>query len=74
MNAFELLQKWPSWEKAGAETIFKSPAWMIPVRWGDKPCVLRRADVKFRDVMAIKIRYDDEDNCIWLGNRESFPD
>ena len=74
MNAFELLQKWPSWEKASSEAIFNSPAWTMPVRWGDKPCVMRRADVKFRDVLGIDVRFDDEENTIWLGNREAFPD
>ena len=74
MNAFELLQKWPSWEKASSEAIFNSPAWAMPVRWGDKPCVMRRAEVKFRDVLAIEVRFDDEENTIWLGNREAFPD
>ncbi len=74
MNAFELLQKWPSWEKASPEAIFDSPAWAMPVRWGDKPCVMRRADVKFRDVLGIAVRFDDEENVIGLGNREAFPD
>ena len=74
MNAFELLQKWPSWQKAGPEAIFDSPAWAMPVRWGDAQCFLRRADVKFRDVLGIAIRLEDEDNFIGLCNREAFPD
>ena len=74
MNAFELLQKWPSWEKAGAEAIFDSPAWAMPVRWGDMPCVMRRADVRFRDVLGIAVCFDDDENTIWLGDREAFPD
>ena len=74
MNAFELLQKWPSWQKAGPEAIFDSPAWAMPVRWGDAQCVMRRADVKFRDVLGIGIRLEDEENFIGLCNREAFPD
>lgn len=74
MSAFELLQKWPSWEKAGAEAIFNSPAWAMPVRWRDKSCVMRRAEIRFRDVLGIAVRFDDEENTIWLGNREAFPD
>ncbi len=74
MNAFELLQKWPFWEKAGAEAIFDSPAWAMPVRWRDTPCIMRRADVKFRDVLGIAVRLDDSDNFIGLANRESFKD
>lgn len=74
MNGFELLQKWPSWEKASAESIFDSPAWAMPVRWGDAQCIMRRADVKFRDVLGIAIRLDDEENFIGLGRRESFKD
>ena len=74
MNAFELLQKWPSWEKAGASMIFDSPAWAMPVRWGDMQCVMRRAEVKFRDVLGISIRLEDEENFIGLGNRDTFKD
>ena len=74
MNAFELLQKWPTWQKAGAEAIFDCPAWAMPVRWGDAQCILRRADVKFRDVLGIAIRLEDDDNFIGLCNREAFPD
>ena len=74
MNAFELLQKWPSWQRASAETIFDSPAWALPVRWKDTQCVMRRADVKFRDILGIGIKFDDEENFIGLANREAFPD
>lgn len=74
MNAFELLQKWPSWQRASAETIFDSPAWAMPVRWKDTQCVMRRADVKFRDILGIGIKFDDEENFIGLANREAFPD
>ena len=74
MNAFELLQKWPSWERVDAGTIFDSPAWAMPCRWGDKQCVMRRSGVKFRDVLGIVIRLDDEENFLGLGNRDSFPD
>jgi len=74
MNAFELLQKWPSWEKASAETIFASPAWAMPVRWGNIPCIMRRAEVNFRDVLGISIRLDDEDNFIGIGGNASFKD
>lgn len=74
MNAFEVLQKWPSWESADAETIFTSPAWAMTTRWGDTPCVLRRAATNFRDVLGIAIRLDDEEHFLGLGNREAFPD
>ncbi len=74
MNAFELLQKWPSWERAGAGTIFDSPAWAMPVRWKDIPCVLRRSGVTFRDVLGISVRLDDEENFLGICNREAFPD
>ena len=74
MNAFELLQNWPSWKKASAETIFDSPAWAMPVRWRDMSCIMRKADVQFRDVLGISIRLDGEDNFIGLENRETFRD
>ena len=74
MNAFELLQNWPSWKKASAETIFNSTAWAMPVRWRDTSCMMRKADVTFRDVLGISIRLDDEENFIGLDNRETFKD
>ena len=74
MNAFELLQTWPGWAKAGAAAIFDSPAWAMPVRWGDATVTLRRSNVKFRDLLGISIRLDDEENFIGICNREAFPD
>ena len=74
MNAFELLQTWPGWEKVGASAIFDSPAWSMPVRWGDSNCKLRRSNVKFRDVLGITIHLDDEENFLGICNREAFPD
>ena len=74
MNAFELLQNWPSWKKASAETIFNSAAWAMPVRWRDTSCIMRKADVTFRDVLGISIRLDDEENFIGIDNRETFKD
>ena len=74
MNKFELLQNWPSWKGATAEAIYGSPAWAMPGRWGDSEVRLRRTDTVFRDVLAITIRLDDEEHCLGLGNRETFPD
>lgn len=74
MNALDLLSKWPSWEKAGAEFIFNSPAWAMPVRWRDTPCTLHRADFKERDIIGLNIRFEDENNFLGIGNRSSFPD
>ncbi len=74
MNAFELLQNWPSWKGASAEAIYASEAWAMPTRWGDRPCLLRRSGTVFRDVLGIAIRLDDEEHFLGLGNRETFPD
>ena len=74
MNAFELLQSWPGWNKVGAFAIFDSPAWAMPVRWGDSNVILRRSNVKFRDVLGISIKLDDEENFLGICNREAFPD
>ena len=74
MNAHELLAKWPTWEKADAGAIFDSPAWMMPVRWGESSAVLRRADLKERDVIGIAVRFDGEENFVGIGNWEAFPD
>lgn len=74
MNTFDLLAKWPGWEKASAENYFDSPAWAMPVRWGDTPCLLRRAQFKERDVIGIGLRFDDDENFLGIGNRAAFPD
>ncbi|MCQ2397345.1 MAG: hypothetical protein MJ106_06590 [Lentisphaeria bacterium] len=74
MNTFDLLSKWPGWEKASAENIFDSPAWAMPVRWGDIPCLLRRAPFKERDVIGIGLHFDDDENFLGIGNRAAFPD
>ena len=74
MNAFELLQQWPSWKNTTAEVVYSSPAWAMSVRWGDQPVILRRSDIEFRDVLGIAIRLDDEEHFLGLGNRDSFPD
>jgi len=74
MNKFEILQNWPSWKGATSEAIYGSPAWAMPGRWGDSEVRLRRTDTVFRDVLAITIRLDDEEHCLGLGNRETFPD
>ena len=74
MNAFELLQQWPSWAGATAETIYHSPAWLMPVRWGDQQAYLRRSDVTYRDVLGISIRLDDEEHFLGLGDSKFFPD
>ena len=74
MNKFEILQNWPSWKGATSEAIYGSPAWAMPGRWGDSEVRLRRTDTVFRDVLAITIRLDDDEHCLGLGNRETFPD
>lgn len=74
MNAFELLQSWPSWTGANAEAIYASPAWAMTVRWGDSPALLRRSGAVFRDVLGITIRLDDTEHFLGLGDRETFPD
>lgn len=74
MNTFDLLSKWPGWEKASAEDIFDSPAWAMPVRWGDVPCLLRRATFKERDVIGIGLRFDDDENFLGIGKRATFHD
>lgn len=74
MNAFELLLKWPSWEKASPENIFDSPAWAITTRWRDTPCVLRRTDFKERDVLGIELLFEGQSHFLGLGCRDSFAD
>lgn len=74
MNEMQLLQRWPGWSGRMAREIIDSPAWSMRARWGDDEVRLRFSDSRPRDVLALKIAFDDEEHFLGIGEREAFPD
>lgn len=74
MNEMQLLARWPGWAAKSAEEIMSSPAWSMRVRWGDDEARLKFSDNRPRDVLALKIAFDDEEHFLGIGEREEFPD
>ena len=74
MNEMQLLQRWPGWAGRTAKEIMDSPAWSMRTRWGDDEARLRFSDNRPRDVLALKIAFDDEEHFLGIGEREAFPD
>lgn len=74
MTVLDLLANWPSWNKKTPEEILASPAWAMVVRYGDEEMRLRRCDTAPRDVIGLRISFDDEEHFLGLGKREQYPD
>lgn len=74
MNELELLTRWPGWAAKGPADLLDEPAWSLRARWGDEEVRLRLTDNRPRDLIALKIAYDDEEHILGLGRREAFPD
>lgn len=74
MNGLELLTRWPGWADKRPAAILAEPAWALRTRWGDEEVRLRFTDNRPRDVIAVKIAFDDEEHFLGLGCREVFPD
>lgn len=74
MNELQLLARWPDWSAKSAEEIMSSPAWSMRIRWGDDEVRLKLSDNRPRDILALKIAFDDEEHFLGIGEREEFPD
>lgn len=74
MNDLELLTRWPGWADKRPEELLAEPAWALRTRWGDEEVSLRLTDNRPRDVIALKIAFDDEEHFLGIGCREAFPD
>lgn len=74
MNAIELLSRWPGWTTKTQDEILASEAWAMRARWGDEDVVLRLSKNRPRDIIALKIAFDDEVHFLGIGERETFPD
>ncbi len=74
MDALELLKNWPGWQTADAETLFDSPAWRLPVTFGDAPGVLTKADEEVSEPLVVVLSFDDEVCELGLFDSPLFPD
>lgn len=73
MDALELLKSWPTWSRAGAETILSSPAWCMPVRVGDARGVMT-AGGPADDPLCLDITFDGEPFVLALSDSTLYPD
>ncbi len=74
MTAVDLLANWPGWANKSADEFLASPAWAMPVRYGDAEMRLRLSSTAPRDVIGLRIAFDGEEHFLGLGNRKTFPD
>ena len=74
MNEMHILSSWPGWAEKTPEDLLRHEAWSMRVRWGDDEARLRFGDNRPRDVLALKIAFDDEVHFLGIGRRETFPD
>ena len=75
MDALELLKKWPSWEKANAETVLASPAWRMPVQFDGRAASLRMVDAPAeRDAISLGVKFDGEAHVLGIFDSSMFRD
>lgn len=74
MNELELLARWPGWADKRPADLLNEPSWALRTRWGDEEVRLRLTDNRPRDLIALKIAFDDDEHFLGLGRREAFPD
>lgn len=81
MDAQNLLKSWPMWSKAGAETILASPAWRLPVRYGEKQGVMTivpsaevSADCLAAEAIRLEATLDGEPFTLALADTPLYPD
>ena len=62
MNEMHILSSGPGWAEKSPEDLLRHEAWSMRVRWGDDEARLRFSDNRPRDVLALKIAFDDEEH------------
>lgn len=72
-DVMELLKGWPTWAHAGAETILASPAWRLPVRYGEASGVMTVGGA-CDDVLVLDITLDGEPYVLALADSSLYPD
>lgn len=74
MDAVALLKTWPDWEHASLETVLASPAWRMPVRYGETAATLVRADAVPDDPIALAVTFDGTPAVLALADSALYPD
>ena len=74
MDARALLEEWPTFGKANAETLFLSPAWRMETVCDGAPAVLTRMPEPQSDILWLSVTLDDETHILGIGDAEAFHD
>ena len=74
MDGYALLQDWPTFEKANAETVFASPAWRLETVCGETPAVLTKAETPASDLLWVSVTLEDEVHVLGIGDSEAYAD
>ncbi len=74
MDAAELLKTWPDWEHASLETVLTSPAWRMPVRYGETAATLVRAAAVPDDSIPLAVTFDGTPAVLALADSSLCPD
>ena len=74
MDAVALLKTWPDWEHASLETVLASPAWRMPVRYGETVATLVRAAAVPDDPIALAVTFDGTPAVLALADSALYPD
>ena len=74
MDAVALLKTWPDWEHASLETVLASPAWRMPVRYGETVATLVRAEAVPDDPITLAVTFDGTPAVLALADSALYPD
>ena len=74
MDAVALLKTWPDWEHASLETVLASPAWRMPMRYGETATTLVRADALPDDAISLAVTFDGTPAVLALADSALYPD
>ncbi len=74
MDAVALLKTWPDWEHASLETVLASPAWRMPVRYGETAATLVRAAAVPDDPIVLAVTFDGTPAVLALADSALYPD
>ena len=74
MDGYSLLQDWPTFERANAETVFASPAWRLETVCGERPAVLTKAETSASDLLWVSVTLEDEAHVLGIGDSEAYAD
>lgn len=76
MDAQTLIREWPSLARANAETIFRSPAWRMSVKFAGTEQVLKvpAGSTPGADELVLAVTIGEERHLLGIDDTELFPD